>query len=181
MHFSTPRFQFPQLVKKNRLCAWLNHRHPVPDHVERHLLLDEGIDHQVAGEGEAERGAVGRGLGDGKHAGCAGSCARVAAADAVTAGDEIDLTLPLAMAAARGFRIVDIRERYECEAEPMPIAEHESVPMGQLLGGGLQIDASSKYLLVCAHGVRSRAAAVALRALGRENVWSLRGGLAAGG
>jgi rhodanese-related sulfurtransferase len=50
-----------------------------------------------------------------------------------------------------------------------------------LLGGGLPIDTSARYLLVCTHGVRSRAAAEALRAAGRENVWSLRGGLAAAG
>jgi rhodanese-related sulfurtransferase len=34
-------------------------------------------------------------------------------------------------------------------------------------------------LLVCAHGVRSRAAAEFLRARGHADVWSLEGGLAA--
>jgi rhodanese-related sulfurtransferase len=53
--------------------------------------------------------------------------------------------------------------------------------MGRLLAGGLPDDASARYLLVCTHGIRSRAAAEALRALGRSNVWSLRGGLAAAG
>ncbi len=115
-----------------------------------------------------------------RHSACADACVRIAAN--VTAGaDDIDVTLSLADAAAQGFRIVDIRERDECLAEPMPLADHESVPLGQLLGGGLAIDASARYLLVCAHGVRSRAAAEMLRAAGRGNVWSLRGGLAAAG
>jgi sulfur-carrier protein adenylyltransferase/sulfurtransferase len=114
-----------------------------------------------------------------RNAACAAACARVAAAATPAESDEIDVTLPLAEAVARGFHIVDIREREECLAEPMPLEAFESVPMGELLGGGLRIDAESRYLLVCAHGVRSRAAAEALRASGRDNVWSLRGGLAA--
>jgi rhodanese-related sulfurtransferase len=115
-----------------------------------------------------------------RHAACMDTCVRVAAGETTTVED-VDVTWPLAEAAARGFRVVDIRERYECAAEPMPIADHESVAMGRLLAGGLPDDASARYLLVCAHGIRSRAAAEALRALGRNNVWSLRGGLAAAG
>jgi rhodanese-related sulfurtransferase len=116
-----------------------------------------------------------------RHAACAGGCVRIAATEVAPDGSDVDVALPLAEAAARGFRIIDIRERTECLAEPMPLADYEAVPMGQLLGGGLIIDASARYLLVCAHGVRSRAAAQALRASGRINVWSLRGGLAAAG
>jgi adenylyltransferase/sulfurtransferase len=115
-----------------------------------------------------------------RHVACRNACVRVAANE-TTAVADVDVTLPLTEAAARGFRVVDIREHYECAAEPMPIAGHESVPMGQLLAGGLPDDASARYLLVCTHGIRSRAAAEALRGLGRKNVWSLRGGLAAAG
>jgi adenylyltransferase/sulfurtransferase len=115
-----------------------------------------------------------------RHAACMDACVRVAAGETMPAED-VDVTWPLAEAAARGFRVVDIRERYECAAEPMPIADHESVPMAQLLAGGLPDEASARYLLVCTHGIRSRAAAEALRALGRHDVWSLRGGLAAAG
>ncbi len=100
-------------------------------------------------------------------------------ADAATGGDDVDVVLPLAVAASRGFRIVDIREPWEWQAEPMPVADHDSVPMGSLLGGQLVIDPARRYLLVCAHGLRSRAAAEALRAQGCANVWSLQGGLAA--
>jgi rhodanese-related sulfurtransferase len=49
--------------------------------------------------------------------------------------------------------------------------------MGRFLGGGIELDPEARYLLVCAHGVRSRALAEWLRAQGRENVWSLAGGL----
>ncbi len=107
---------------------------------------------------------------------CAGRCVRV---DARPAAVDVDVALPLAAAAAAGYRIVDIREPMECEFEPMPVAGHETVPLGRLLDGGLQVDAARPCLLVCAHGVRSRAAAEFLRARGHANVWSLRGGLAA--
>jgi len=117
-----------------------------------------------------------------RHAACAGACVRIAAPPAPEAETRsIDVELPLTEAAVRGFRIVDIREPWECQAEPMPVAAHESVPLNRLLGGELEIVAGERYLLVCAHGVRSRAAAEALRALGRDNVWSLEGGLAARG
>jgi adenylyltransferase/sulfurtransferase len=107
---------------------------------------------------------------------CAGRCQRIGAA---AAPGDVDVTLPLASAAAAGYRIVDIREPMECEFEPMPVAAHEAVPLGRLLDGGLQVDGARPCLLVCAHGVRSRAAAEFLRARGHANVWSLRGGLAA--
>jgi adenylyltransferase/sulfurtransferase len=115
-----------------------------------------------------------------RHAACTDACVRVAASEPI-ALEDVDVTWPLAEAGARGFRVVDIREQYESAAEPLPIAGHASVPMGRLLAGGLPDDASARYLLVCTHGIRSRAAAEALRALGRSNVWSLRGGLAAAG
>jgi adenylyltransferase/sulfurtransferase len=115
-----------------------------------------------------------------RHAACRDACVRVAAGE-TPAVEDVDVSWPLAEAAVRGFRIVDIREQSECAAQPMPIAGHESVPMGRLLAGGLPDDASARFLLVCTHGIRSRAAAEALRALGRNNVWSLRGGLAAAG
>ncbi len=107
---------------------------------------------------------------------CAGRCVRIGAAAAAV---DVDVALPLAAAAVAGYRIVDIREPMESEFEPMPVTGHESVPLGRLLDGGLQVDAGRPCLLVCAHGVRSRAAAEFLRARGHANVWSLRGGLAA--
>ncbi len=112
-----------------------------------------------------------------RNPGCSGRCVRLGSG--TLQGVEVDVTLPLAAATAAGYRVVDIREPMECEFEPMPMAGHEAVPLGRLLDGGLQVDGSRPYLLVCAHGVRSRAAAEFLRARGHANVWSLRGGLAA--
>lgn len=111
---------------------------------------------------------------------CAASCCRIAASEENAPVDELDVDLPLAVAAREGFRIVDIREPYECEDQPLPVAGQQALPLGQLLQGGLALEPGRRYLLVCAHGVRSRAAAEILRAQGRGNVWSLRGGLAAG-
>ncbi len=90
----------------------------------------------------------------------------------------LDLSMSLAAAAAEGYRIVDIREPEECEQEPLPIAGQQSLPLGRLLDGQLNPDPSRRYLLVCAHGVRSHAAAEYLRSRGSPNVWSLQGGLA---
>jgi len=112
---------------------------------------------------------------------CAGRCVRLDAAMPAALAAEVELTLPLASAAAAGYRIVDIREPMECEFEPMPVAGHESLPLARLLDGELGVESDRRYLLVCAHGVRSRAAAEFLRARGHPNVWSLRGGLAAQG
>ena len=109
---------------------------------------------------------------------CAGRCVRLDA-DPRATEEDVDVSLPLSAAAAAGYRIVDIREPLECEFEPMPVAGHEAVPLGRLLDGALAVDGSRPCLLVCAHGVRSRAAAELLRARGHGNVWSLRGGLAA--
>jgi sulfur-carrier protein adenylyltransferase/sulfurtransferase len=110
---------------------------------------------------------------------CAGGCVRVDAALPAAFSASLDVTLPLASAAAAGYRVIDIREPMECEFEPMPVTGHESLPLGRLLDGELVVKPDAPYLLVCAHGVRSRAAAEFLRARGHPNVWSLRGGLAA--
>ncbi len=111
---------------------------------------------------------------------CSGRCVRVvgAAAQPPMAAD-VDLVLPLAAAVAAGYHIVDIREPMECAFEPLPVAGQQSMPLGRLLDGALSVEPGRPYLLVCAHGVRSHAAAEFLRARGHENVWSLAGGLAA--
>ena len=110
---------------------------------------------------------------------CAVRCVRVDAAVHAASSAALEVALPLASAAAAGYRVVDIREPMECEFEPMPVTGHESLPLGRLLDGALAVNPDTPYLLVCAHGVRSRAAAEFLRARGHPNVWSLRGGLAA--
>ena len=94
---------------------------------------------------------------------------------------DVDVMLPLAAAVAAGYRIVDIREPIERALAPLPVPDPLAVPLGRLLDGGLAVEPAGQYLLVCAHGVRSHAAAELLRAQGHENVWSLEGGLAAQG
>jgi adenylyltransferase/sulfurtransferase len=110
---------------------------------------------------------------------CVRGCVRIADAAVVAAAAELDLDMPLAAAAAAGYRIVDIREPIECAFEPLPVSGQQSLPLGRLLDGALAVEPGRRYLLVCAHGVRSRAAAELLRARGHANVWSLQGGLAA--
>jgi molybdopterin/thiamine biosynthesis adenylyltransferase/molybdopterin synthase catalytic subunit/rhodanese-related sulfurtransferase len=110
---------------------------------------------------------------------CHGRCARIDSAAVAAPPADLDLALPLAAAAAAGYHIVDIREPMECEFEPLPLDGQQSLPLGRLLEGELRVEPGRRYLLVCAHGVRSRAAAEFLRARGHANVWSLRGGLAA--
>ncbi len=91
----------------------------------------------------------------------------------------VDVSISLADAAAAGYRIIDIREPGECEEEPLPLAGQECRPLGGLLEGDPGLEPADRYLLVCAHGVRSHAAAEYLRSRGFRDVWSLRGGLAA--
>ncbi len=110
---------------------------------------------------------------------CAGSCVLVENSRDGTPPPELEVTLSLAAAAAEGYRIIDIREPLEREREPLPLAGQQALPLGRLLEGELDLEPQLRYLLVCAHGVRSRAAAELLRSRGLENVWSLRGGLAA--
>lgn len=91
---------------------------------------------------------------------------------------ELELSLSLSDAAAHGYRIIDIRNPDECAIAPLTPAGHDAIPMPRLLGGGAALDPERRYLLVCAHGIRSRAAAAWLRARGSRNVWSLKGGIA---
>ncbi len=82
-------------------------------------------------------------------------------------------------ASEAGYLIVDIRERPEQALRPAVGAPVHSLPLTELLYGGTDLPPASKYLLVCAAGARSLAAAQELRARGRAPIFSLRGGLAA--
>ncbi len=84
----------------------------------------------------------------------------------------------LAVARSSGLTLVDIREARERDADAPEhrIALH--VPMGRLLDGSAELARDGRYLIVCAHGVRSLALARHLRAQGYPAVYSLVGGLA---
>jgi adenylyltransferase/sulfurtransferase len=60
---------------------------------------------------------------------------------------------------------------------PTPSGSARHIPMAELLHGGVQLTPSAKYLLVCASGRRSFAAAEELRSRGFAEVYSLRGGV----
>ena len=84
----------------------------------------------------------------------------------------------LAGAAAAGYVVVDLRDAGEVAARPAP-GPHLHIPLAQLLDHPDALTAEGRYLLLCASGQRSRAAAAALRQAGFARVWSLAGGLAA--
>src|SRR5690242_19580865 len=81
----------------------------------------------------------------------------------------------LADATADGFTLVDVRDSQERIAEPMPGSLH--LPMSKLLTTAAELDLDRRYLLVCATGRRSGAAADLLRSQGFRACRSLRGGL----
>jgi adenylyltransferase/sulfurtransferase len=89
--------------------------------------------------------------------------------------DDVDLEIALDSLeeAARTFRLIDVRSPEEFAVRPTP-ARH--VPMAELLANPAMLAESAPYLLVCASGKRSLAAARELRKRGLD-VRSLAGGL----
>jgi adenylyltransferase/sulfurtransferase len=78
-----------------------------------------------------------------------------------------------------GFTVIDIREPQEVSEAPLPQPPSLAIPMGNLLKNDSELDPEQRYLLVCARGSRSRAAAEQLRERGFRQAFSLRGGAAA--
>lgn len=114
-----------------------------------------------------------------RHADCASSCVRAQAAlaNANAAGDlELDFA-EIAAAAAAGYALIDIREPVEASAQPLHEPAHRQIPLAELLTAR-NLPPDGRYLLICARGTRSRAAAQTLRNRGLRSVYSLRGGLA---
>lgn len=92
----------------------------------------------------------------------------------------LELEFPtLAAARASGLTLVDIREPWE-RAMDDPARQIEwHLPLSALLQGATALPPEGRYLIVCAHGVRSLALAEHLRSLGYAAAYSLVGGLAA--
>ena len=85
----------------------------------------------------------------------------------------------LAAARASGLTLVDIREDWE-RAMDDPAEQIEwHLPLSAVVEGSATLPRDGRYLVVCAHGVRSLALAEHLRSLGYGEVYSLAGGLAA--
>lgn len=102
--------------------------------------------------------------------------------DAAVGAGHVELRYAsLGDAHASGLTLVDIRETWERVADgPEPaIALH--VPLSVLVEGATALPPDGRYLVVCAHGVRSLALAEHLRTHGYAEVYSLAGGLAAVG
>ena len=83
----------------------------------------------------------------------------------------------LAAAQSAGFTLVDVRDSRELAAEPLPAHPSLHMPATKLLTDAAALDLEARYLLVCATGKRSAAAADLLRSQGFRECRSLRGGL----
>jgi sulfur-carrier protein adenylyltransferase/sulfurtransferase len=108
----------------------------------------------------------------------AGPCTRIPAVP----GAETQLQVrfeSLDRAQAAGYTVIDIREPDEVADEPAPGTDIRLMPMQQLLRADLALPRNGKYLLVCASGRRSLAAAQTLHERGFEQVASLTGGVTA--
>jgi adenylyltransferase/sulfurtransferase len=82
----------------------------------------------------------------------------------------------LAQAVADGYTLIDVRDARERIAEPVPVPSLH-LPMSRMLSEVPDLDLSGRYLLICASGKRSGAAADLLRSQGLRDCRSLRGGL----
>jgi adenylyltransferase/sulfurtransferase len=85
----------------------------------------------------------------------------------------------LTAAVESGLELVDIREAWERGFDPPNASIPLHLPLSDLLNGRAQFPAQGRYLVICAHGVRSLSLTEHLRSLGQSGVYSLRGGLAA--
>jgi adenylyltransferase/sulfurtransferase len=101
---------------------------------------------------------------------------QIAAAPSV-ANLEVSYT-DLQPALNEGFEVIDVRELHEVHAKPVPRAPSTHIPLGSLVASHDRLDRNARYLIVCASGKRSRAAAQLLREQGFQQVYSLKGGVA---
>jgi len=85
----------------------------------------------------------------------------------------------LAAARASGLTLVDIREAWERQYDTPGEGIDVHVPLSLLLEGRAALPPGERYLIICAHGVRSLGLTEHLRSMGYRGVYSLRGGLAA--
>lgn len=72
--------------------------------------------------------------------------------------------------------LIDVRERFETATAPIRIAPVVELPLSSFQLDALPPSDGRKYLICCAHGIRSLGLTVRLRELGYKNAYSLRGG-----
>jgi adenylyltransferase/sulfurtransferase len=85
----------------------------------------------------------------------------------------------LAEAQRQGYTLVDVRDPHERREEPLPAEPSLHLPMPRILAEAAGLELDARYLLICATGKRSAAAADLLRSQGFRACRSLRGGLKA--
>jgi adenylyltransferase/sulfurtransferase len=107
-----------------------------------------------------------------------GQAHRTPALDPVDADRELEFA-DLAAARASGLTLVDIREAWERQYDLPGESIDMHVPLSLLLDGRAALPPGERYLIVCAHGVRSLGLTEHLRSMGYRGIYSLRGGLAA--
>jgi adenylyltransferase/sulfurtransferase len=77
-----------------------------------------------------------------------------------------------------GLTLVDIREAWERAMDDPDEQIEWHAPLSAIVEGQAALSRDGRYLIVCAHGVRSLALTEHLRAQGYTSVYSLAGGLA---
>ena len=82
-------------------------------------------------------------------------------------------------AVREGYTLVDVRDHRERDQEPLPAEPSLHLPMATILTDASHLQLDGHYLLICATGKRSAAAADLLRSQGFRACRSLRGGLKA--
>jgi sulfur-carrier protein adenylyltransferase/sulfurtransferase len=107
-----------------------------------------------------------------------GPCQRHSSSAAQPHTQDLEVSFEsLEAARAAGYAIVDIREPDEIAVMALPIASALAVPSPRIVADRHQLQRETAYLLVCARGARSRAAAEVLQERGFRAVKSLRGGV----
>jgi len=102
---------------------------------------------------------------------------RRATSPAPAAPEELEMHFDsLADARNAGFVFVDVRDARERATDPIP-GESLHLPMSKLLTDATSLELAGRYLLICATGKRSGAAADLLRSQGFAECRSLGGGL----
>jgi len=86
--------------------------------------------------------------------------------------------IDLSPAVSEGYTVIDIREDQEVRDLPIARAPSTHIPLASLLASTEPLQRNERYLLVCARGSRSRAAAEHLRERGFTQAYSLKDGLA---
>ena len=109
---------------------------------------------------------------------CAAHARARTPAPVVTPADGLEVEfVSLAEAQSAGFTLIDVRDSRELADEPLPARPALHMPAAKLLTDAAALDLEARYLLVCATGKRSAAAADLLRSQGFRECRSLRGGL----